>query len=105
MKAKAERVLVHDISWVWFGLVLCFWLLEGLIWQCSEFTQKWLLEVLRGPHGMLGLNPGLVHARHALPAVLLLQPLLDISVSSNFNPQPLLLVNFCSCHPSGCQGT
>ena len=45
---------------------------RGYSWPC---TQELLLAVLRGPYGMLGIEPGSAACKaHTLPAVLLLQP-------------------------------
>ena len=47
-------------------------MLRGYSWLC---TQELLLEVLRGPYGMLGIEPGSAACKaNALPAVPSLQP-------------------------------
>ena len=46
---------------------------RGYSWLC---TQELPLAVLRGPYGMLGIEPGSAACKaNTLPAVLLLQPL------------------------------
>ena len=64
------------IFFVCFWFFFAFWVTpsnaQGYSWLCA---QELLLAVLRGPYGMLGIEPGSAACKaNTLPAVQLLQP-------------------------------